>query len=93
MVGDTTGGASGNPTTFTLGNGRRFAVPRWFEFGPDKRPIEGHGVAPHLAMRWDPASYDSARDPLIDAAVGLLGERNGAYPFAPSSSHESRVER
>ncbi len=93
VVGDTTGGASGNPATFALGNGWRFTVPRWLEFGPDKLPIEGHGVAPHLAMRWDPASYDSARDPLIDAAVGLLGERNGAYRIAPGSSHEARAGR
>ncbi len=92
VVGDTTGGASGNPATFALGNGWRFTVPRWLEFGPDKRPIEGRGVAPHLAMTWDPANYDSARDPLIDAAVGLLGERNGVYRIAPASSHEARVE-
>ncbi len=92
VVGDTTGGASGNPATFALGNGWRFTVPRWLEFGPDKRPIEGRGVAPHLAMMWDPANYDSARDPLIDAAVGLLGERNGVYRIAPASSHEARSE-
>ncbi len=93
VVGDTTGGASGNPATFALGNGWRFTVPRWLEFGPDKRPIEGRGVAPHLAMTWDPEKYDSARDPLIDAAVGLLGERNGVYRIAPASSHEARDER
>jgi C-terminal processing protease CtpA/Prc len=93
VVGDTTGGASGNPATFVLGNGWRFTVPRWLEFGPDKLPIEGRGVAPHLAMRWDPASYDSARDPLIDAAVGLLGERNGVYRIAPGAPHETRVQR
>ena len=92
VVGDTTGGASGNPATFSLGNGWRFTVPRWLEFGPDKRPIEGRGVAPHLAVTWDPASYDSARDPLIDAAVGLLGERNGVYRIAPASSQKARVE-
>jgi C-terminal processing protease CtpA/Prc len=93
VVGDTTGGASGNPATFSLGNGWHFTVPRWLEFGPDKRPIEGRGVAPHLAMTWDPASYDSARDPLIDAAVGLLGERNGVYRIAPVSSQDARVAR
>ncbi len=92
VVGDTTGGASGNPATFALGNGWQFTVPRWLEFGPDRRPIEGRGVAPHLAMTWDPANYDSTRDPLIDAAVGLLGERNGLYRIAPASSHGARVE-
>ncbi len=92
VLGDTTGGASGNPATFALGNGWRFTVPRWLEFGPDRRPIEGRGVAPHLAMSWDPTHYDGARDPLIDAAVGLLGERNGVYRIAPAPSREAPVE-
>ena len=83
VIGDTTGGASGNPATYAMGNGWRFTVPRWMEFGPDRQPIEGRGVAPHLAMAWDPASYDRERDPLIDAAVGLLGERNGMFRIAP----------
>jgi hypothetical protein len=86
IIGDTTGGASGNPATYGLGNGWQFTVPRWLEFAPDKRPIEWRGVAPHLAIRWDPQHYDSARDPLIDAAVGLLGERTGVYRIAPAGS-------
>lgn len=88
VIGDTTGGASGNPATFALGNGWRFTVPRWLEYGPDRQPIEGRGVAPHLAMTWDPEGYDSARDPLIDAAVGLLGERTGVYRIVPAGAAE-----
>jgi hypothetical protein len=41
-------------------------------------------------MRWEPERNDSVRDPLIDAAVGLLGERNGVYRIAPASSHDTR---
>jgi hypothetical protein len=41
-------------------------------------------------MRWEPERYDFARDPLIDAAVGLLGERNGVYRIASASSHDAR---
>lgn len=89
VIGDTTGGASGNPTTFPLGNGWQFSVPRWLEFGPDRQPIEWRGVAPHLAMAWEPARYDKQRDPLIDAAVGLLGERTGYYRIAPLSTEPS----
>jgi hypothetical protein len=83
VIGDTTGGASGNPATYPLGNGWQFTVPQWIEYGPDRQPIEGRGVPPHLAIAWDPANYDSERDPLIDAAVGLLGERNGVFRIAP----------
>jgi C-terminal processing protease CtpA/Prc len=84
VIGDTTGGASGNPATYPLGNGWQFTVPRWFEYGPDRQPIEWRGVAPHLTIAWHPSNYDSTRDPLIDAAVGLLGERTGVYRIAPA---------
>jgi C-terminal processing protease CtpA/Prc len=83
VIGDTTGGASGNPAIYPLGNGWHFTVPRWMEYGPDQRPIEGLGVAPHLALPWSPATYADRRDPLIDAAVGLLAERIGVFRIAP----------
>ncbi len=85
VVGDTTGGASGNPATFMLGNGWQFTVPQWIERGPDHEPIEGRGVAPHLVIPWSPEKYDRARDPLIDAAVGLLGEITGVYRIVPAA--------
>ncbi len=89
VIGDTTGGASGSPETFVLGGGWRFTVPRWIEYGPDHMPIEGKGVAPTLPIAWNPMTYDSERDPLIDAAVGILGERNGVYRMAPAGSSGS----
>ena len=87
VIGDTTGGASGNPATFPLGNGWQFTVPRWVELTPDGQPIEGRGVPPHLVIPWAPVNYDRERDPLIDAAVGLLGEINGVYRMAPSGGN------
>lgn len=92
VIGDTTGGASGNPGTYPLANGWQFTVPRWMEFfGPDRQPIEGRGVPPHYVIPWAPADYDSDRDPLIDAAVGLLGELNGVYRIsAPGSGNSGR---
>ncbi len=85
VIGDTTGGASGNPAMFSLGRGWQFTVPRWLEYGPDHKPIEGRGVAPQLPISWSPSQYARGRDPLIDAAVGLLGERNGLYRMAPAA--------
>jgi C-terminal processing protease CtpA/Prc len=84
VIGDTTGGASGNPATFALGSGWSYTVPQWFELGPDRQPIEWHGVAPHIAIPWMPSLYERDRDPLIDAAVGLLGELNGLFRVAPA---------
>jgi C-terminal processing protease CtpA/Prc len=93
VIGDTTGGASGNPATYSLGNGWQHTVPRWLEYGPDRQPIEWRGVAPHLAIAWNPSHYDSARDPLIDAAVGLLGERTGVYRIAPALSEPATLRQ
>jgi len=83
VIGDTTGGASGNPASFALGRGWSYTVPQWIEFGPDRQPIEWRGIAPHVALAWMPSTYDRDRDPLIDAAVGVLAERNGVFRIAP----------
>lgn len=88
VIGDTTGGASGNPAVFSLGNGWSFTVPQWIEYGPDRQPIEGRGIAPQVMLPWVPSQYDRDRDPLIDAAVGILGERNGLYRIAPAAQNE-----
>ncbi|MBC8089601.1 MAG: hypothetical protein H7Z40_20245 [Phycisphaerae bacterium] len=89
VVGDTTGGASGNPGTFALGNGWSFTVPQWIEFGPDRKPIEWKGVAPNVAVPWAPRAFETERDPLIDTAVGILGEQNGMFRFVtPSGTRE-----
>jgi C-terminal processing protease CtpA/Prc len=86
VIGDTTGGASGYPETFVLGNGWSFSVPQKFAYGPDHQPIEWRGVAPHIALPWAPSLYERDRDPLIDAAVGVLAERNGVFHVAPAGT-------
>lgn len=83
VIGDTTGGASGNPGTYPMGNGWSFTVPRWMEFGPDRQAIEWKGVAPTVAVPWAPREYDVQGDPLIDTALGMLGELNGLFRVAP----------
>ncbi|MEP6764048.1 MAG: S41 family peptidase [Gemmatimonadaceae bacterium] len=87
VIGDTTGGASGNPGRFALGNGWWFTVPRWIEYGPDKQAIEWKGIAPSVLVPWTPMLYFSDRDPLIDTAVGMLGERNALDRVAPPGGH------
>ena len=89
VIGDTTGGASGNPATYPLGNGWSYTVPQWLEFGPDRQPIEWRGVAPHVALSWIPSQYERDRDPLIDAAVGLLAELNGVFRVAPAGVEDT----
>lgn len=89
VIGDTTGGASGNPATYQLGNGWKFTVPRWLAYGPDLEPIEGRGLAPGIAIPWRPADYPEDQDPLIDAALDILFEKTGTIrTVAPSSPND-----
>ncbi|MCC6241963.1 MAG: hypothetical protein IT353_03940 [Gemmatimonadaceae bacterium] len=83
VIGDTTGGASGSPAQFSLGGGWAYTVPQWIEYAPDHSPIEWRGVAPHIPIPWAPSLFERDRDPLIDAAVGVLAERNGVFRVAP----------
>ena len=68
-----------------------YPVTHWFQSGPDRQTIECRGVAPHIAIPWEPSLYERARDPLIDAAVGLLAERNGLFRMAPSGEENGHL--
>ena len=72
VVGDTTGGGSGNPITRELPNGWTYRVPRWQETPPDGQPYEGIGLAPHVTV-WITAQ-DSARkkDTILETATSLI---------------------
>lgn len=73
IVGDTTGGGSGDPQTFDLGSGYRYTVSRWIEYTADHRIIEWNGIPPNLYVPWDPAVVKQGRDPVLETALSLLG--------------------
>jgi hypothetical protein len=73
VIGDTTGGGSGNPATYDLGGGWKYTVSRWFAMTSDHQPIEGRGIAPHTYVPWDPAVLMQGRDPVLEAAMRMLG--------------------
>jgi len=81
LVGDTTGGGTGNPTHRELPNGWTFSVSRWQVFDADRRPApEGIGIAPDLSVRITPADEEAGRDAILLAALALLEGRIGAAP-------------
>lgn len=73
IVGDTTGGGSGNPQTFPLGDGWSYSVSRWIEWTADRRVIEWNGIPPDVYVPWDPAAVSNGRDPVLEAALARLG--------------------
>lgn len=75
VVGDTTGGGSGNPIVRELPNGWTYRVPRWQETPPNGRPYEGIGLAPDIAVWITAEDAVLRKDTILEAAVSLLKNR------------------
>lgn len=73
ILGDTTGGGTGNPGTYPLGDGWTYTVSRWIEWTADRRVIEWNGIPPDIVVAWDLAAVSQGRDPVLEAALARLG--------------------
>jgi len=82
ILGDTTGGGSGNPRTFPFGDGWTCSVSRWIEWTADRRVIEWQGIPPDVFVAWDSVAVSHNRDPVLEAAVARLGATNAAITQA-----------
>lgn len=72
ILGDTTGGGTGNPAEYSLGDGWRYTVSRWIERTADRRVIEWQGIPPDEFVRWDAAAAAQGRDLVLEAALSRL---------------------
>ena len=72
IMGDTTGGASGNPVTHDLGGGWKYTVSHWIEWTADRSVIEWNGIPPDAYVAWDHAAVAAGRDPVLEAALARL---------------------
>jgi hypothetical protein len=75
VVGDTTGGGSGNPATFMLAGGWSYSLPRWIEYDSEMRVIEWSGIAPDRVIPASVADFDAGRDPVLDFARAWAAAR------------------
>jgi C-terminal processing protease CtpA/Prc len=71
ILGDTTGGSSGNPRHHRLG-AWTYTVSRWIEWTADRRVIEWNGIPPDSVVRWDPNVVALGEDPVLAAALERL---------------------
>lgn len=71
-VGATTGGASGCPRRFTLGDGWHYSVPICYDMTADHRVIEWNGIPPEVPVPTTAADFQHGDDPVLDAAIALL---------------------
>lgn len=70
LVGDTTGGSSGNPKIFNLGHGWEYSVPRWINYTADMQVIEWNGIAPDIYIKTTEEDFLDGRDPVLDFIFG-----------------------
>ena len=71
IVGDDfTGGHSGNPALFDLGNGWQFTVSRWQNFyEPEHVMIEDNGIPSSVFISSSASDFQQGKDPVLDYAM------------------------
>ena len=69
VVGDTTGGGTGNPALYSLRAGWGFSLSRWIEYTARMETIEGRGIAPDLAVPVKIQSLAKGRDETLATAL------------------------
>lgn len=72
IVGEATGGSTGQPLAFALPGGGSARVCTKRDRYPDGTEFVGVGVLPDLAVRPTVADVQAGRDPVLDAAVRAL---------------------
>ena len=71
LVGDTTGGGSGNPSVYPLRDGYGISVSRWIEYTADRQPIEWRGIAPDSTVAFSEAAVAAGEDETLTYALDL----------------------
>ena len=72
VIGDTTGGGSGNPRFFKLPNGWNYRVSRWQEVDLQFRQREGEGIFPDIPLWNAPTDSANGTDTILERAIHHL---------------------
>ncbi len=72
IVGDTTGGSSGQPAFVALPTGMRYQVRTVRQYRPDGGPCVGVGIAPHVVVRPTRDDLRAGRDAAYARALTLV---------------------
>ena len=71
IVGDTSGGGSGNPALYDLGEGWQYSVSRWIHYTADRTVTEWNGIPPDIAVGVGPEDFANGDDPVLEYALAL----------------------
>jgi C-terminal processing protease CtpA/Prc len=75
IVGDTTGGGSGNPAFYDLGEGWEYSVSRWIHYTADRTVVEWNGIPPDVAVPAGLEDFGRGVDPVLDYALRLASTK------------------
>lgn len=79
VVGDTTGGGSGNPSVFPLRDGYGISVSRWIEYTADRLPIEWRGIAPDSVVSFSEGGVTAGTDETLAGALAIARRLAAAH--------------
>ncbi|HEX5437812.1 MAG TPA: S41 family peptidase [Gemmatimonadaceae bacterium] len=74
-VGDTTGGASGNPLARELPNGWSYQLSEWVEYLPNGQTFEGIGLVPDVVVQGSARALEHGVDVALHVAVRVVEGR------------------
>jgi hypothetical protein len=74
LIGEKSGGSSGNPQPIELGNGVTAYIPCWQDFDREGHPLEGVGISPDITVTTKPEDFRST-DPVLAKALAVLREK------------------
>jgi hypothetical protein len=72
VVGDTSGGHSGDPASFNLSNGWQFTVSTWIDYTAEMQIIEDKGIDPAIFVPTTAADFQAGKDPVLDYALSHI---------------------
>ncbi len=72
ILGERTGGSSGQPFSLDLGNGMRIGIGTKREFLPDGSEFEGLGIGPDIEVRTTAEDLRKVHDPVLAKAYELI---------------------
>ena len=75
IVGEPTGGSTGQPLSFPLPGGGRARVCTKHDLYPDGREFVGIGVQPQVVVRQTLADFRAGKDTVLERAVGMVAKR------------------
>jgi carboxyl-terminal processing protease len=72
LVGETTGGSTGQPFFHGFANGMSFSIGAMRVYFPDGGDFEGVGIQPHITVPLTRADIYTGRDPVLEKVLDLI---------------------